>query len=124
MSTKILIPAIFTTYRPKSDNSFSITFNTQEFTPEQLLLINQLRNKAVYLMIKESEIEGVEEELLDNVEADLSDFGANKSLSQRLRNVMFVEWKQNPMGFADFKAFYKYKMERAIESVKNKLDPR
>lgn len=121
MSAKILLPAILQTYRPRADKSFTLGFVTNEITPEQLLVINQLHNQHVYLMIKDSEIDTAERDMIDNVQPD---FDNVKSLSHRLRNVLYVEFMQDPGAFIDFQAFYKYKMERAIDSVKSRLEPR
>ena len=60
-----------------------------------------------------------EVEELDKVELDIYD--EPKTQSQRLRNVIFILWKQEGEK-GDFKTFYKQKTEEIIQHFKNKLD--
>ena len=120
MKSKIIIGAELAAYRPRKDHSFSITFATQELSREQKQIIDDLYGRAVFLLIKDADepIDETEEMVLDKVEIDLSD----KTPSQRLRAVLYVLWQQKPQGFTEFKDFYKFKMEAAINKLKTQLD--
>jgi len=68
-----------------------------------------------YLLFSESELTSAalpKEQLEDK----------RQSLSARLKNVLFVEWKQRGSE-DDFDTFYRKKMEGAITAVKSRLDP-
>jgi hypothetical protein len=45
-----------------------------------------------------------------------------KSLSQRLRGVLFVYWQQHETGFEEFNDFYSDYMEKRITNIKSKLE--
>lgn len=116
---KIITPAILTTYRPLADKSFNLTFNASIQTPEQKLVVDSLHQQYGFLMFKDSEVEKDEFEIFDSLEADLED--QSKTPSKRLRAVFYLNWKQNPEGFKEFKDFYKSKMELIIMHYKDKL---
>lgn len=115
---KILIPAILTTYRPLADKSFNLTFNAS-VQQDQKLTVDSLHQQYGFLMFKDSEVDKEEIELIDNLEADLED--SSKTPSKRLRSVLFVNWKQKPEGFTEFRDYYKSKMEVIITHFKDKL---
>jgi hypothetical protein len=115
---KLLIPTILTAYRPKVDGSWSVSFSTQILSLEQRQVIMELYQQPTYLMMKGTEIEESEADLLDSVDTDL---GNNKTPSQRLRGVLYRKWEQSNEGYPDFKDFYKHKMEVLIEHFKSKL---
>ena len=50
------------------------------------------------------------------------EFKSDKSPSQRLRNILFVFFKQTHKDIDNFDAFYKTQMEKFISVVKDKLD--
>jgi len=47
-----------------------------------------------------------------------------KSPSKRLRDVLYVAYKQNPEGYKDSETYYMAKMEKFVDHVKSKLEPR
>jgi hypothetical protein len=114
---KLLTPAILQRYGSRSDNTFSLSFNTNELTSEQIILMNKLKNQYGFLMFKDSEIENAEKGEFDSLEADLND--PAKTPSKRLRSVLYLVSKDRDI---DFKEFYKSEMERIIEHYKGKLE--
>jgi hypothetical protein len=54
---------------------------------------------------------------VDVIEAEF----AGKTPSLRMRNVLFIIWKQVPEGFKEFDSFYKFKMEKYIDELKANL---
>ena len=116
MNNKIILPAKLTSYRPKVDKTFNLSFNTNELTESQLLAINQLNQKTGYLLFKDAEIQTEEKEMIDSLSPELK----TKSHSQRLRAVIFKLWeKEGKPG--DYDSYYAKKMERIIEHFKEKL---
>jgi hypothetical protein len=116
---KLLIPAYLTRYGSKADNTFSLSFNTNELKDSEVIALNKLKNQYGFLMFKSSEIENSELEQLDSVDMDLTD--KSKTPSKRLRSVLYLMWEQNKEE-GTFKDYYSNCMERIIEHYKNKLD--
>jgi len=46
-----------------------------------------------------------------------------KTPSQRMRNVLFILYKQDHEGFKEFDGYYKTKMDKFIEELKNNIIP-
>jgi hypothetical protein len=116
---KIVLPAILTRFGSRADNSFSVSFVTDELSTQQLMEMNQLKSQYGFLMFKDSQVEKVEQESFDSLEADLYD--NKKTQSQRLRGVLYKIWELDNKGYTDFKDFYKHETERIIEHYKSKL---
>ena len=118
---KIQAGAILTSYRRKADKSVSITFNTYEQTPQQLMQIDSLMQQSGVVYFRATdELNKNEVKELDMLDLDL--FDSPKTLSQRLRAVFHVWYNQDKQGHETFKEFYKWQMERLIEHFKNKLE--
>lgn len=118
--SRIILGAILSSYRPKVDGSFNITFSTTELDKEQKAIVDDLFRHAVIILIKDAEagIDDSDEHVLNAVDVDIK----QKTPSQRLRNVLFLLWKQSPQGFNTFSQYYEWKMERIIGALKDKLD--
>lgn len=117
---KIIIPAVLTSYRPLSDKSFNLTFNTLVPNPEQKVVIDSLHQELGYLMFKDGDLSKIENEQFDSLQADLND--TNKTQSQRMRNVLYRYWEKDNKGHKEFKDFYKEETEKIITHYKSKLD--
>lgn len=114
---KIILPSQINPPRLRKDGSASISFDTRELTAEEIFTIMSLRHSEGFLCFapNEDEIEIPEEK----AEVD------EKSPSKRLRNVIYVWYKQEVdagrfVGLFD--TFKKEKYEKIIESIKSKLN--
>lgn len=114
---KIILPAQINPPTLRKDGSAKVTFDTRELNAEEIFTIMSLRHTEGWLAFapNEDDLETPEE----HAEID------EKSPSERLRNVMFVWYKQetacgNFVGL--FETFRKEKMEKIIEGVKSKLN--
>jgi hypothetical protein len=108
--------ATLTGISSKVDGGLSLRFVTKELTPDEKLTALEFQNQYGWVLFRENEF--TEE---DTPKADAEDiFG--ESPSRRLRNVLFVWWKQLPDPKADFDVFYKHQMEKLISHFKDKLD--
>jgi hypothetical protein len=117
---KLLKGAHLTSYRPRKDKSFSLTFETQEQEPNEVMLIHSMLDTFGYLYFKsEEQLTKAEIEEIDNLDTDLHDKA--KTQSQRLRNTLFVSWKYNDRGFSEFKDYYKHRTEKIIDLIKKEL---
>jgi len=117
---KILCPAIFDGYTRRKDRSVSLRFITQEKTSAEIMDIDATLDQFGILYFRgEEKMNADEIEELDNIDLDVYD--EPKSQSQRLRNVLYILWKQEGER-GDFKKFYKQKTEEIIQHFKNKLE--
>ena len=115
---KIIKPVVFKSYRPKTDGSVSITFETLEQTPNEVAIMHQLRNQYGIILFK-SEDQLTPEEIKDLDTLDLEYNG--KSKSRRLKDVIYRVWESGE-GEKDHKQFYSDKMEQIINHLKNQIE--
>lgn len=114
---KIILPAQINPPRLRKDGSANISFDTRELLAEEIFTIMSLRHTEGWICFSpnQDELEVPEES------AHLDE----KSPSERLRNVMFVWYKQETEAgrfVGLFETFRKEKMEKIIDSVKSKLN--
>jgi len=118
--SKILCPAILDGYTRRKDRSVSLRFITQEKTSSEIMDIDATLDQFGILYFRgEEKMNPDEIEELDNIDLDVYD--EPKSQSQRLRNVLYILWKQDGEK-GDFKKYYKQKTEEIIQHFKNKLE--
>ena len=116
----LLIGVVQEGYQSLKDGTIKLTYSTQEPTPEQVYSIAKSNQKFGYLAFKEDEFKQEEKDIIESLKSDYEDKG--KSKSQRLRNVLYVYWKQENKGYEFFDDFYNYHMEKFIAHVKEKLE--
>jgi hypothetical protein len=107
--------------RSRKDRTWSVTLGTQELTPEDSAEIMKLNGKLCFVGFKIDPFTNEEQKLIESLESE-PDLQA-KSLSERLRNVLYVWHKQSPQGFKEFKDFYEHYMTKYIDNIKIKLEP-
>ena len=120
MKTMILIPAILQSFQSLKDGTIMIKFETNELSPDQVARIAQHSRSFGYLAFKEDEFKSEQLAVIDELKADYDD--KTKTPSKRLRDVLFVAFKQNNEGFDDFEGYYKSKMNGVINHFKSKLE--
>ena len=116
----VIIAATIDTLRSRKDKTWSITIGTQELTPDQAAEVMKLNGQLCSIAFKFSNFAPDETELLEQINPDME----SKSFSKRLRDVLFVWFKQDEQGFKDFASFYSHYMELYIGNVKRKLEPK
>lgn len=115
----LLIAVEFTLCRTKTDGSGTLSFHTPELTPSQVAKFHEMRNTTGVLAYKiKGSLTKEEEDLLDEIDLEVE----GKSKSQRLRNVLFRLYEQQPDGFKTFKDFYSSRMEAFITKIKDRLE--
>ena len=115
----VVLPVYITRINSRKDRSWAITIETNELTPEQLAGLAVMQNTYGVMAFKESELTYEETTALDSIEATLP---AGKSPSQRLRNVLYKHFLNNPEGFSKFEDYYAFRMERLIKILIDKLE--
>jgi hypothetical protein len=99
--------------RSRKDGSLGLSLETPELDVPQKVVIMSLQNIECEMTL--TPINGTDE--IVEVKTDLD----NKSSSQRLRDVLFVLYKQDN-STEMFDTYYQKKMEKIIEWVKSKLN--
>lgn len=110
----ISTPAIIEGIRSRKDRSLGLSISTPELSPEEKGLFFELQGMNVKLLIEPTD-ELAKEQY--SVETDLN----QKSQSVRIRNVLFILWKQKPEG-KEFEVYYKEQTEKIIEYLKSKIE--
>jgi len=115
----IIIPAILTTYKSLKDRSLVLTFESGEPTPDQIVNIALSVQYAGFLAFNKDAFKTEQLQIIEETKADYED--KTKTPSKRLRDVLFVAWKQNDEGYSIYEDYYRFKMNLFIDHVKSKL---
>jgi hypothetical protein len=115
----ITIPAQIESVATRKDKTLKLTIGTSELLPNQMADLIIMNQQFCYLAIKPEHFAQNE---LDAIEELKTDFENQKSFSQRLRAVLFLNWKSNNKGFTDFLPYYIHMMETIIGHYKNQID--
>jgi hypothetical protein len=113
------LPAQLEGYRSLKDRTLKLSFETNELTPEQMADIHYSLNKVGYLAFAPDPFTTKEINDLDSLKVEYDDTG--KTVSQRLRAVLYRLWEQGNEGYKDFNMYYAFKMEGFITHLKTKL---
>ena len=110
----VQLAGIITSMSHTKDRGLRIGFVTQELNEEELNEIMKYFQLFGYVLFKPNEFQDS-----DIPKGDIEKKGL--TLSQRLRNVLYVYWQQINTN-QTFDEFYREKMENIIAMVKNKLN--
>ena len=102
--------------RAKADGSLGVTLSTPELAADEKAVFMEWMNRDLTMLLQADEagIGGVKE-----IKGEFD----RKTPSQRLRDVLYVWWKQIE-GAGEFDDFYRKQMDKIIEAYKAKLEPR
>jgi len=116
----ILKACVFDRYNTRKDGSVSLVFETGELTAPDVATLHTLRNSVgVVGFSRRSSLSDKEIKELESIDAEIE----SKSKAQRLHNVLFVLFEQQPEGYTDFKHFYADRMEKIIQQIRTRLEP-
>lgn len=115
----IILPAQIEGLTSRKDKTIKVTFGTQELAPNDLAQVFQLNQRFCYIAIKE---ELFQQDELDTIESVKTDLESNKTPSQRLRGILYINYQQDNEGYKDFMTYYLGKMDKVCEHFKSKLD--
>lgn len=116
MPEKVLIsvPAEVVDIRPKVDRSWKLSFNTRELTGDEVAVLADNFQGEGWLVFKPNG--SVTEEEIPTGDAD----SGIKTQSQRLRDVIFVDYRQHGKA-GSFENYYRNYLEKLIEFAKSRL---
>lgn len=112
----ISVPAIVVNMNPRQDRSWKLVFETRELSGEEVKILADNFQGEGWLVFKANG-----DIAMDEIPEGRADAGV-KSSSQRLRDVIFILWKQMG-GKGDFESYYRTYLEKLIEFTKSKLQP-
>ncbi len=115
----ILMPAILVSYKSLKDRTLVLAFETNEPTPEQITNIALSVQCAGFLAFNKDAFKTEQLQIIEETKADYED--KTKTPSKRMRDVLFIAWKQSNEGYATYEDYYRYKMNMFINHVKSKL---
>ena len=115
----IIIPAILTSYKCLKDRSLVLTFETNEPSPEQIVNVAMSVQYAGFLAFNKDAFKTEQLNIINETKAEYDD--PTKTPSKRLRGVLFVNFKNNNLGFTRFEDYYIHQMEKIIDYFKSKL---
>jgi hypothetical protein len=115
MSQAVQLPVLLDKITTLKDGSFKVVFETRELSANDGSILLSLRNNEGWLTFSANQ------QTTHTIPEDpLPEFKNEKSQSQRLRAVLYRLWEQQGKA-DDFELFYRVRMERIINSVKEKL---
>ena len=112
----IAVPAVVEDFKPKKDRSWVLKFETRELTSDEVKVLVDNYQGEGWLVFSPNHIN------TSQIPVEQADAGV-KSPSKRLKDVIFIYWKQNGSK-GDFDAYYKTTIQKMIESIQEKLEPR
>jgi hypothetical protein len=120
---KFTIPAVMSGFTPLKDGSLSLRFTSNIPSPEERgEILNMFSRYGILVFFDKDQLSEADKSFLEGVgEAD-AEFGETKSMSQRLRNVLFLLHKQDGGDNESFKTYYQQQMERLINHFKSRID--
>ncbi len=92
----IILPAQIEGLTSRKDKTIKVTFGTQELSPNDAAQVFQLNQKFCYIAIKEETFQSDE---LDNIDSIKTDLESNKTPSQRLRGILYINYQQDNEGY-------------------------
>ncbi len=115
---KIILPAIINPPRIRKDRSVSLSFDSRELSPEEMMTVLALSQSEGYVAFSPNQ-DDLPDAPKDHAEID------TKSPSTRLRNVLFVLYKKavdEGKYIGLFDTYYKERVESIINKLKEKID--
>lgn len=111
---KFQVPAILNSVSFTKDNGLRLGFLTQELANDEKAYVQQYYQKFGHLLFQPNEFQ-----TSDIPKENIED--KTKTPSKRLRAVIYIYWQQTKSN-EDFEIFYRQKMEKLIDFIKEKLD--
>ncbi len=112
---KVTMPAVLNKVETRTDRSVKLVFETRELGEDTATLF-KLAHSEGWLLFSSNDL--TEKDIPDEKADSMT---GTKTQAQRLRATLFVLWEQRGKK-GDLEDFYKTRMERIIEALKEQLD--
>lgn len=106
----------------RKDRTVKLTFVTQELPPKDAGQLFALQNELVGLGIARNELTDDDVKLLRESKFGVDAIPNQKSQSKRIRDVLYVLWRQNNEGFETSEAYYNHKTNEILNHLKSKIE--
>lgn len=94
---------------------------TQELSDDSAGILLSMRDKYVSILLSTSEVKQEEADEISE-EFTIAPLLEGKTPSQRLRNVLYVQWESRyKTRYPEFDSFYNQRMEQIIEDEKERI---
>ena len=113
---KVQLPAIVDKISTMADGSVKISFVSQELNETQATGLFGLRNLQGWLLFAETELK---EKDIPEITPEFP--GSDKTPSQRLRNTIWIHWRDNTSRTEEFDTYYKRNIKKIIDRIKENL---
>ncbi len=110
-------PSVIQNLRTLADSTIRMQVDFQELDPKEMSKIFELKGKLGWLLFREN---AIKEEDLPEEDAPLDK--NEKSPSKRLRDRMFVYYKQKNNSSTGFRMWYEEALEKIGQNYLNKID--
>lgn len=115
----ILLAAQLEGVRTRKDRTLSLSFGTQEISPDKMGQLMTMNQSVCFLAVKPDPFSKEETNLIADLKADIE--LQAKTPAQRLRGVLFRLWEQQG-DTEDFTTYYEREMHKITEHFKSKLE--
>ena len=115
----ILLPAQLEGVRTRKDRTLSLSFGTQELSPDKMGQLMTMNQSVCFVAVKPDPFSKEETNLIADLKADIE--LQAKTPAQRLRGVLFRLWEQQG-DTEDFTTYYEREMHKITEHFKSKLE--
>jgi hypothetical protein len=113
----IIIASQIDSIRTLKDGTLKLSLECQELPSKDMSDLFQLKGLIkVYLSST-----NIEKDIISNIDDLVITEEGQKSESQRMRAVLYRLWESKPEGYDTFNDFYKSKMEKIINHIKDKI---
>jgi hypothetical protein len=121
-NSMLMIPCSIENVSTRKDKTLKVVIETQEISPDKIAqLMTMWVNGYGIMCFKGEQFSHDEQELISSIKLSAEELGA-KTPSERLRNTLYVLFRENPKGFQTFDSFYLNHMEEIINMIKRRLD--
>ncbi len=110
----IKLKAVITGIRAKVDRSLGLTIATPELSTKEKALFMELQGINCEMSVKP--LEGKAEDVV--IDKDVN----QKSQSQRIKNILYLLWKQDNEGYEEFAPYYKHKTDKIMDHYKTLIN--
>lgn len=115
----ITLPGQIESIASRKDKSIKLTIGTQELHPSQASELFALNQQFCYIALKSESFTKEENETIDSLKTELD---TQKTPSQRLRSILYINYQQDDKGYKDFATYYISMMDKICEHYKSKID--
>lgn len=121
-NSMLMIPCSIENVSTRKDKTLKVVIETQEISPDKIAqLMTMWVNGYGIMCFKGEQFSHDEQDLINSIKLSAEELGA-KTPSERLRNTLYVLFRENPKGFQTFDSFYLNHMEEIINMIKRRLD--